>query len=223
MDKFENISTAGNEKAIRRGVRVPDGDVNLAWIKAPKMTPDKNIVVIDTSNTVAENTNGELEDCKLMYANDLGILEDAFGNEAIFQEYPAVGDVFSVDEDFSVSPGNEYTPESILPFVHISRYFHIDFKGYSSYDTIKRLTVSNVKVVDNTGKDYVDKNGKPRYRIALAAAIENEGSPQTAYRVYAFVDADKNENLYLKYNRVDVSTNGTFKNQNINYQENSQS
>lgn len=230
MKKFLNQTDAGNEKAIRRGVRVPDGDVNLAWAKAPALNPKDNIVIIDTSQVTPENVNGHDQKLKLMYADEIGLLQDAFGNQVVFEEYPAVADVFSIDEDFSTVEGNEYTDESILPYVHVSRYFHVDFKGYASYDTVKRLTLPNVKVADNNGKEYVDINGKPRYRIALAkATAENEQvtavtgnlttSPQTAYRLHVYVDTDSNENLYLHYNKVELTVDGRFKNQNINHKE----
>lgn len=219
MDRFLNESTAGNEKAIRRGVRVPEGDVNLSWVKAPALNPENNLIIIDTSNITPENTNGTLNACKLMYADELGILQDEFGNQVIFDEYPAVADVFSINEDFELRPGNEYTVDSILPFVHISRYFHIDIKGYSSFDTVHQLSIANVKVVDNNGKEYIDSTGKPRYRVAVARAVEEEGGAQTAYRIYVYIDSDKVENLYLKYNKIEIDTNGEFKNQNINHRE----
>lgn len=229
MKKFRNETNAGNEKAIRRGVRVPDGDVNLAWAKAPALNPKDNIVIIDTSQTTPENVDSNTHQCKLMYADELGVLQDAFGNEVIFEEYPNIGDVFSVDEDFSTVKGNEYTDQSILPFVHVSRFFHVDFKGYATFDTIKKLSLPNVKVTDNNGKDYVDATGKPRYRVAVARAVELEQvdtetgnqstSPQTAYRLHVYVDTDDNENLYLHYNKVELTVAGTFKNQNINHRE----
>lgn len=229
MKKFINQTDAGNEKAIRRGVRVPDGDVNLAWAKAPALNPRDNIVIIDTSQVTPENVDSGVTTAKLMYADEIGVLQDVFGNQVIFEEYPAVADVFTIDEDFSTVEGNEYTNNSILPFVHVSRYFHIDFKGYASHDTVKKLTLSNVKVIDNTGKEYVDDNGKPLYRIAVARAVEVEPvtaetgnvtvSPQTAYRLHVYVDTDQNENLFLHYNKVELAVDGTFKNQNINHRE----
>ena len=55
MKKFTNKTNQGNEKAIRRGVRVPDGDVNIAWVKAPSLNPKDNLVVVDTANITPEN------------------------------------------------------------------------------------------------------------------------------------------------------------------------
>lgn len=227
MRRFRNQTHDGNEKAIRRGVRVPDGDVNLAWAKAPALNPDNNLVIIDTSNLTPENTDGQINNRRLMYADELGLLQDEFGNQLIFEEYPAVADVFSIDEDFLITPGNEYTPESVLPFVHVSRYFHVDLVGYANEETIKQLKLPNVKVVDSNGKDYVDDQGAPRYRIAIASVSryvtplsEGEVAPkQVAYRVHAYVDDDINEELYLKYNKVELDEDGNFKNQNINYRE----
>lgn len=227
MKRFRNQTTEGNEKAIRRGVRVPDGDVNLAWAKAPALTPANNLVIIDTSGMTPENTDGTINNRKLMFADELGILQDEFGNQVAFDEYPAVADVFSIDEDFKITPGNEYTPGSILPFVHISRYFHIDLVGYATESTVKQLKLANVKVVDRNGRDYVDEAGNARYRIAISSVSryastleEGEVAPsQMAYRVYAYVDDDVNEELYLKYNKVELGEDGFFRNQNINHIE----
>lgn len=227
MKRFRNQTHEGNEKAIRRGVRVPDGDINLAWAKAPALTPNNNLVIIDTSAMTPENADGSINNRKLMFADELGILQDEFGNQVTFDEYPAVADVFSIDEDFRITPGNEYTPESVLPFVHVSRYFHVDLVGYATENTVTQLKLANVKVVDGNGREYVDEAGKPRYRIAISAVSrystalpEGEVAPsQTAYRVYAYVDDDANEELYIKYNKVELGTNGVFKNQNINHIE----
>ena len=126
-----------------------------------------------------------------MYANELGILEDDNGNQAFFEEYPSVADVFSVDENFSADSAlNEYTVDSILPYVHISRHFHVDFNGLATENTITTINLKSVKVVDNNGKEYVDDKGRKKYRIALSKAANTTSPTQAAYRIYAYVDTD---------------------------------
>ena len=127
MKNFTNISSSGNERALRRGTRVPDGDINLAWVKSPKLTAENNIIILDTSRTIDENRVDYSTTTQLMYANSLGILEDENGNQVIEDEYPCIADVFLQDEDFSLVAGNEYTNDDPLPLVHVSRYFHLDF------------------------------------------------------------------------------------------------
>jgi hypothetical protein len=53
--KFDNIAEDGKEQALRRGYTVPEGAVNLSWVKSPALTPTNNIVIIDTSKATAEN------------------------------------------------------------------------------------------------------------------------------------------------------------------------
>lgn len=220
MKKFTNKTNQGNEKAIRRGIRVPDGDVNIAWVKAPSINPKDNLVVVDTANITPENVTSGAKKCRIMYANELGILEDENGNQSFFEEYPSIADVFSVDENFSADSAlNEYTVDSILPYVHISRHFHVDFNGLATENTITTINLKSVKVVDNNGKEYVDDKGRKKYRIALSKAANTTSPTQAAYRIYAYVDTDDNENLFLLYNKVDVGTDGEFKNQDVDFTE----
>jgi hypothetical protein len=223
MKRFRNVTNLGNEKALRKGRVVPEGDVNLAYYKSPALSPDKNVIVLDTSQTIDENRIDVRDQRKVYYANALGILEDFYGNQVIRDKYPVVGDVFSVDEDFSFEPNvSEYTPESILPFVHISRYFHIDYAGLVPGFEPGAYFDQIIKVVDAQGRDYVTPAGTKRYRIMIApAAAEFQLTHPTewAYRVYAYVDAEDNEELYLTYNKIEVTEGGVFSNQQINFKE----
>lgn len=219
MEKFENQTTPGNEQAIKRGLIVPDGGVNLAYTKSPEMTPDKNVVIIDTSRIVEENSTDQPVQ-KLMYANSLGVLEDEQGNQLVEDEFPAVTDVFRVDEDWSQVPGSEYDDSDVLPFVHVSRYFHVDFAGLTMGSGMSPYKANTIKVVSRNGQSYVDENGKPRYKIMVAPAMHSQSTgSQGAYRVHAFVDSDANEDLYLIYTKVELDNKGYFKNEEINYRE----
>lgn len=219
MEVFKNETTTGLGPAIRKGKTVPEGAVNLAYTKAPALSPDKNIVVIDTSRIVEENANEGQPRKALYYANSLGVLEDENGNQIVEEEYPVVTDVFSVDEDYSYTPGSEYTDDFILPFVHVSRHFHIDFTGIVPEDNLYTYKTKNIKVIDENGREYSDEDGNPRYKIQLFLSSQFLTGSQAAYRVHAFVDAEENENLYLIYNKVEMRSDGTFKNQQINYKE----
>jgi hypothetical protein len=223
MKPFENETTEGNELAIRRGPVVPEGAVNLAWSQSPKFTPSKNMIIVDTSQVVEENIVQAGGQRKLMFANSIGILEDIYGNQLIDDEFPVVSDTFSVNEDFSIVPGSEYTDHDVLPFVHRSRHFHVDFPGLTlSHDMLEYKTQA-IKVVDGHGRDYVDEDGLPRYKIKIVAAFVTPTSTtddQAAYRVYAFVDTENNEDLYLQYNKIEVDGGtGNLKNHVLNYQE----
>lgn len=238
MKGFINLTTDANEKAIRRGSRVPDGAVNMAWVKAPPLSPKTNVVMLDTSGMTPENANVGSNECGIYLANQMGILGRIIGRDpegrpvwshVIKDEYPAIGDVFSVDEDFSVVPGSEYTDDDILPYVHVSRYFHIDKIGLSSDDLVRKIRGLDIKVVDDQGIEY------PKYRIVLlnASGVKNlestdnigstavgyDKSEGGAYRVWVYIDTKKAENLRLQYNKIELTPEGYFKNQDINHTE----
>lgn len=226
MKPFDNETNDGNEKAIRRGRIVPDGAVNLAWTKSPQLSPEKNIVVVDTSRVVEENTINASGNRKVMYANSLGILEDKYGNQLVEDEFPVVSDTFIVDEDWSTVPGDEYTDQDVLPFVHRSRHFHVDWAGLVLNNDLIEYKTDAIKVVDSKGREYVDDKAKPRYKIKITTAyarpIDADGqvADQGAYRVYAYVDTDVNEELYLVYNKVEVDhVTEDYKNHEPNFKE----
>lgn len=220
MKKFDNIADDGNEKAVRHGYSVPPGAVNVAWTKSPKLSPKNNTIIIDTSKVAGENANQMTKRKQVAYANYLGILEDEHGNQIWDEEYPIVSDVFLPE----VTPkyGDNLVDSDVLPFVHVSRYFHMDFVGLISGPTLEEYDTAEIKVVDKHGVHYTNPDGSKRYKTYLMP-VEWAGSPTStdmAYRVYVFIDTDPSqEELYLRYNKVEIDTLGAFKNQNIDHKE----
>lgn len=221
MDYFINETTDGNEKAIKKGRRVPNDAVNLAWVTSPKLNPEDNLSIIDTSSMYSENRIDELNEHKIMYANSIGVLEDWNGNQLIDDEMPAITDVFSIDEDYSTVEGSEYKPEHILSFVHKSRHYHIDHAALTLGTELQTYETQTIKIIDSKGRDYVNENGDKRYRIQITPVpILIDGNEREAlYRVYAFVDTASNEDLYLKYNCVELDANNEILNQRSDYIE----
>lgn len=226
MKAFENETDDGNEHAIKRGRIVPDGAVNLAWTKSPQLTPEKNIVVVDTSRVVEENNIESAGSRRVMYSNEFGILEDKYGNQLVEDEFPVISDTFIVDEDWTTYPGDEYTDGDVLPFVHRSRHFHVDWSGLVLNKDLFEYKTEAIKVVDGKGREYVDSDNKPRYKIKITSAyaqptgVDDQVPDQGAYRVYAYVDTDTNEDLYLVYNKVEIDhVTEDFKNHELNFKE----
>ena len=223
MDKFENITSSGNEKAIRRGKRVPDGDINLAWVKSPRFSPQNSMVILDTSNLTVENSGAQTYNSKFYYANHLGILQDEFGNEVFLDEFPAIADEFSIEENYDISDNNEFSTAHILAYKHVSRYFHIDQEDLVKDNSPLTLYRENIIVEDENGNEYIDSSGKKKYKTKLVKAdqyVDSEDRTIGVYRVWIFVDTDTNENLYLKYNKVELDAGGKYiRNQRINYRE----
>jgi len=218
MEKFNDQTTAGNERAIKRGVVVPEGGVNLSWVKSPQLTPKDNMVIIDTSRAIQENLSDFAGGCKLFTANELGVLESDDGT-VIQEEFPSIADIFNVDEDFSTVEGNEYTDAAILPFRHTSRFFHLDKAGMSIGSMARQIQLDYIKVVDEKGREYLDKKGKRLYRIEVIPATANFDQAEWAYRVNAYLDILDGKDLYLLYNKVEVLQDGNFGRQNLNHKE----
>ena len=221
LRRFRNQTTAGNERAVRRGTAVPRDAVNLAYYKTPTLNPHDNIVIVDTSRVLEENGLNPLNRRKIYYANALGILVDTEGNTVIGDQFPAVTDVFSVKEDFSMVAGSEYTDSMILPYVHVSRHFHVDAAGLTPGSGAHVYEDQSIKVVDSTGKEYLNRDGTRRYQIMLVPAKipSSESGTSWAYRVHAYVDTDENEHLHLIYNKVEVNVDGEMRRQEISYRE----
>lgn len=219
MKPFENRTADGNEKAVKRGKVVPVDGVNLAWAKTPPMTTDKNVVMIDTSQIVEENSIKDTGARKIYYANSIGVLEDRYGNQLVEDEFPVVSDVFLKEEDFSTVPAEEYEDSDVLPFVHVSRFFHVDHAGLTLHNDLLTYNSAKIKVVDDKGHEYLDAEGNPRYKIKIFTAYASEANEQNAYRVHAFLDDNTNENLYLTYNKIELDADGRFFGSNPGHKE----
>jgi len=212
--RFENIADDNIEQALRRGQIVPEGAVNLAWVQPPKVNPENNIVIVDTSQAAFSVNNSEQNKVKIAYANALGVLEDENGNQVWEEEYPIVGDVFNMDDPSNVKE-SDYVLDVALPFLHASRYFHLDFTGLAFGSLIEYLG-NLVKVIDKNGSDFVDENEKKKYKIFI---VEPNGvqvdpdSRNSVYRIHVFLHVDAiTEDLFLVYNKTEITINGNLKN-----------
>lgn len=219
MEKFENIADDNIEHAFRRGYVVPNDAVNIAFAKAPRLAPKNNVFIVDTSKATSENAPSKYRIKKLAYANSVGILEDENGNQIWDEEYPTISDIFLDGED-----DKTYFESEILPFLHVSRHFHVDFAGLAYTGVLEKFdNSSEIKVIDKAGKDFVDENGDKKYRIYLIEAVDlalDEDSRSSVYRVYVFLDCNPEiDELFLTYNKVQLTTSGTIYSQEINYKE----
>lgn len=222
ISPYQNTNNK-NLPAVRRGVQVPPDAVNLAWAKSPEITPENNMIIVDTSAMVSQNVDTTLSG--FYYSNELGILQDQTGNQLFQDEYPDITDQYNVAGDLT---GVDLSQSYIFPFQHISRFFHIDFAGLCLGTGLTNYTGSVIKVVDKNGNQYVDSNGVPRYKIQICPAViappqstveDQLFGNQMPYRVYAYLDTDTTQNLYLTYNKIDINALGNLVNQAINFTE----
>ena len=214
MKAFDDNSLDGNEKAIRKGNLVPNGDINLAWVKAPKLSPENNVIVLDTSNLTPYSETDLSSRPRIMYADHLGILHDEDGNSIIEDEFPSVTDEFSVEETYDISSENEFANAHVFPFRHISRYFHLDQDNLTHGESPEFVLRQNIIVEDSNGFEYLDGSGGKRYKVKLVKSDAylnqtDEENPIGIYRLWVFVDVDNNESLYLRYNKIELNNTGT--------------
>jgi hypothetical protein len=198
MKVFKNERTSNNnELPIRKGSIVPDGAVNLAWYKSPDLSPKNNLVVIDSTRFEGPEKSGKF----LAYANTLGVLEDEYGNQVWPEEFPVIGDQF-------FNPDSISSAEDFMPYVHISRHFHLDYPGLDVSGSLTELSRQpSVRVVDSNNKEYLNNDGEPAYKVFVSSlpVTRPESSRESAYRLWAFLDMDPREDeLFLVYNKVEI-------------------
>lgn len=214
MKPFKGIADDNSEQALRRGYVVPEGAVNLAWAKAPKISPKNNVVVIDTSRIVSETQTYASKKKRLAYANAVGILEDENGNQVWNEEYPVISDLFGVESNFS----EEYA----YPYVHVSRFFHLDAGGMGLPGQLFEYSFKDIKLIDKNGNEYLDSNGKRKYKIFLYCAPTTADSltdTDTAYRAFVFYDCNLEEELFFIYNKVEINASKKIVNHELSYKE----
>ena len=227
VEKFDGSISNVNKSTFRRGKVVPNDAVNLAWIKTPELNPANNMIIVDTSSAIAENVDNY--NSGIYFANLLGKLEDENGTKLISEKYPAISDEFKIEGDIS---NIDLSTEYAFPYVHVSRFFHVDKIGLTSGPILAEYNSSLIKVVDSSGNIYADQNGKPKFIIkiiptyqswpgVISDSRDSAANNITAYRVHAFVDDNTIEGLYLKYDKIEIANDGkdSLVNQVINYKE----
>lgn len=222
MKKFDNIADDSTEKALRRGYVVPDGAVNIAWTKAPQLSPKNNVIIVDTSKTVSANQTGINKTKTVAFADVNGILEDSDGNQIWDEEYPVISDLFLNPDDDNVI--TDYTDDKILPFLHVSRHFHVDLVGIAYKGSLQEYrNQDKIKIVDKNGNDYVDLNGRKKYKVYLIAPntyLTTTNAIQSIYRVHVFFDCNPEiDELYLAYDKVQLTNSGIMIDQEFAYKE----
>jgi hypothetical protein len=53
MEKFNNITTIGNEEAVKIGNFIPGNGAGLAYFSSQPLNPIDNLKIIDISDTIA--------------------------------------------------------------------------------------------------------------------------------------------------------------------------
>jgi hypothetical protein len=228
MKKFTDKTNSLKEPSIKTGNFVPKDAVNLGWFSGREISPKNNLSVVDLTSLIPENINTEETLSQLMYANELGILEDQKGNTYIEPDDISVSDVFlnnmTLDEKYSIEELKTY---SFIHSYYVSRYFTLvptkvldDFSINDYLDD--RFIPNHIKVLDENGKLYADPvTGVKKYRIILEAFLTEENINHTdiPHKIFVLFDEPKVSNFTLVYDKIEVKSTGLWNKQQLKFSE----
>ena len=228
MELFNNTTDSGKEKAVKIGTNVPSDGVNLVWFTSESISPDKNISIIDISETIPENKIKQSDITEIMYADELGILRRLNGSSFIATEDITISNTL-IDRKTvsSLLQTNDLNPDLFGHYFYISKYFTvapsvIPFISQNDYIQDDIITSLGIKVLDEFGKDYINEStNKKRYKVLLEPfrTSRNTSYPEIPYRVYILLDSENPVNLKLMYNKVESDENGNIFNHQLRYTE----
>jgi hypothetical protein len=229
MKKFTDKTNSLKEPAIKTGNFVPKDAVNLGWFSGREINPKNNISIVDLSSMTPENINSRNKSNTIMYANELGILEDIDGNTFVESDDVSVSSIFlnqeTVDRKYNINDTDSLT------FAHsyyVSRFFTLiqsKVHGNFSIDDFleDKYLPNNIKVLDEDGNLYADsETGIKKYRILLESFVTNTNSflNDIPHRIIVLLDDPDPKNLKIVYDKVEANADGTWYGQQLRYQEN---
>ena len=186
-----------DSKWIKKAPELPPDTLNMAYVDTPELSPLDYIQIIDESGGDAANIYTDSARKKIMWSGLDGCLEDDDGDQLIEDEYPTLTDQFYYD-DVDV--------EDMLPYVHRSRYYHLDSSGLatdsdgtSSYPYYGR----RIALTSEGGDEYP---GKFWVRLCKIENVEN--SDQSYYRVLLYIDEVPDVTYYLSYHKIEEGGEG---------------
>jgi hypothetical protein len=212
MKKFTDKTDSLKEPAIKTANFVPRDAVNLGWFSSRDVSPENNMVITDLSSLIPENISESQTEEKLMFANQLGILEDENGFSKIESEDVYLSNIFVNEIAFS----QNYQLESLKDknytmSYYTSRYFTlIESANYIQSNlgsfTEEIYIPNNIQVLDSNNEHYIDKEtGRKKYRIELENFITQFNSQlnEIPSRILVFLEDPNPTNFTLQYDKVE--------------------
>jgi len=228
MKKFVDKTNSELEPAIKVGNAVPADAVNLGFYSTSDVSPKNNVSILDLSGIHAENINQDSNTSKLMYANELGILEDSLGNSFIESDEVYISDVFFNEQSYS----QQYLPADLQDKkytynYYVSRHFTLLRNGSYvdaglDYYLDQRFVTSNIKVLDKNGDLYSDpENGTLKYSISFESFLTEKNYTQNEIpnKIIVFISEPDPGELTLVYDKVEVNKDGIWSGQILQYRE----
>lgn len=238
MDKFnldiDNIS----QKKIRKVNNLPldNSSTALAWFNSKPVTPGNNISITDLSNFIPENSyssninaSNRSAKNKIVFANELGVLEDSDGYTVFDSDDISVSDVFlnaqALDKKYYIG---DIQKNGFVHSFYVSRYYTLLPRSSYSYDGFddflpESSVPKSIKVIDKNGFEYIDQStGLKKYRILieqLELPIYSDRSNLPSKIVVLF-DSPSPVDLSLVYDKVVLSSTESISSTVPQYKEN---
>jgi hypothetical protein len=128
---------------------------------------------------------------------------------------------------------------------YVSRYFtvkslmsgsltqKVSYNGKEYFDIIKTSEIQNIerkrdsidlqdiKVLNPDGSEYVDINGKKKYRLILESYNNKQVSlTERLYKIIVLLEEPNPTNLFLSYPKIELDSDNYLVNQSLSYKEN---
>jgi hypothetical protein len=183
---------------IRIGNEVPEGDVNLAYVHTPRLDPDENIALIDTS-AIPDNVipDEQLESIvipdhtgKLQYAN-IRSDYDPIKPKPPYDVFPSKD--IRLTREFK---RNEHSTDNAL-YYKIELKYHYDSKKGEPNKVVK-YTGHQIEVTDENGNLLDDSYKYEIYAMAM------EANPHIYWvKIYLAFNTDQEKTFKVRYNHID--------------------
>lgn len=250
MKAFKNVTNQGNEPAVKKAVNLPEDSINLGWFNSGEITPEMHLSVSDLSRLIPENvvpvSTSEIDTA--MYADEFGVLRYIKTNQEMNQQF---GSPIVANSEVSISnyilnkqqtdlnfnyTGRIVDLESEM-FIHsyyVSNHFALLDSSVSIYNGMEKSSElrepakAGIQVVDSSGNNLVDSNGKNNYRIILEKYTNHRsvvGLSGTIYqgldlyRIIILLEQVNPQDLYLIYNKYEKNEDDIPYNPFFGYKE----
>jgi len=227
-----------SEAVFVKGNKLPvdDHSASIAWFSSKSVTPANNLSITDLSSFTRENaysteinTNPNTAKSKLVFANELGVLEDESGSTVFDSDDISISDIFLNDP--TLDQGYVTTAIKNRMFAHsyyISKHYTMlptdsflidDLNSFIEEGKIPK----SIKVIDENGQEYINQsNGIKKYRILLDQ-VDNDVYSERSNRPYKIVvlfSEPSPKNLQLVYDKVSLTSGESVSSVVTQYKEN---
>jgi hypothetical protein len=247
---FKNVTNQGNEPAVKKAVNLPDDSINLGWFNSGEITPEMHLSVSDLSGLIPENivpvSTSEVDTA--MYSDEFGVLRylkdnsqinQRFGSPIVTNSEVSISNYILKDEqtdiDFNYTGKVEnFESEMFVHSYYVSNFFTLldssisNYYGIEKSSELREPSKSGIQVVDGSGNNFLDSNGKNKYKIILEKYTNNRSVVELSgtryqgfdlYRIIVLLEEVNPKDLYLIYDKYEKNEDNIPYNPFFGYKE----